>query len=420
MSRHGTPAPGVSTALHRLRPLLTGRWAVLGGFALAALALFVVAPLALSDFRLSLLGKYLCYAMVAVGIGLAWGRGGMLTLGQGVFFGLGAYMMAFHLELDDAGDGKVPDFMALISSDGVPWWWEPFRSGIFTILAILLVPAALAGLLGLATFRRKVRGAYFAILSQALAAAFAILLIGNPKATGGSTGLNNFRGFFGFALNDAANRRMLFFISAGALLVMVAVIRQLMVSRYGELLVACRDAEERVRFLGYDPANVKTVAFMVAAGMASVAGALFVPIVGIVSPNDVGIVPSIGLLIGVAIGGRTTLLGPVLGAIGVAWAGSTLSENFPSAWTYLQGLLFMLVIAFLPDGLASLNGLLRARRRTGEAPEPEPEPDNAELTTASKAAPTTPTVSGSAPSGAEESAGRAADPVSATHSGGTE
>lgn len=336
-------------------------WKVIGGFAAAALVLFVVCPLVLTDFRLSLLGKYLCYAIAAVGIGLAWGRGGMLTLGQGVFFGLGAYMMAFHLKLADAGDGKVPDFMALISSDGVPWWWEPFRSGLFTILAILVIPAFLAGLLGLATFRRKVRGAYFAILSQALAAAFAILLIGNPKQTGGSTGLNNFTGFFGFSLNDPANRQMLFFIASGSLLAMVAVVRQLMVSRYGELLVACRDAEERVRFLGYDPANIKTVAFVVAAAMASVAGALFVPIVGIVSPNDVGIVPSIGLLIGVAIGGRTTLAGPVLGAIGVAWAGSTLSEQFPSAWTYLQGLLFMLVIAFLPGGLASLVGLARAR-----------------------------------------------------------
>jgi urea transport system permease protein len=357
----------------RLRGRFGGRWAVLGGFAVAAVVLFGLAPLLLTDFRLGLLGKYLCYAMVAVGIGLAWGRGGMLTLGQGVFFGLGAYLMAFHLKLDDAGPGGTPDFMQLISSDGVPWWWEPFRSGIVTILAILLVPAALAGLLGLATFRRKVRGAYFAILSQALAAAFAILLIGNPKQTGGSTGLNNYRGFFGFALSDPANRRMLFFICAGALLVMVAVVRQLMVSRYGELLVACRDAEERVRFLGYDPSNIKTAAFVVAAVMASVAGALFVPIVGIISPNDVGIVPSIALLIGVAIGGRTTLLGPVLGAIGVAWAGSTLSESFPSAWTYLQGLLFMLVIAFLPGGLASLGGVLRARRRGRPAEPPAAE-----------------------------------------------
>jgi urea transport system permease protein len=349
---------------------MTRRWAVPAAFAVAALLLFVVAPLVLTPFRLDQLGRYLCFAMVAVGIGLAWGRGGMLTLGQGVFFGMGAYLMAMHLKLADAGPGGTPDFMTLISSDGVPWWWEPFRSEVVTLLAILLLPAALAALLGLATFRRKVRGAYFAILSQALAAAFAILLIGNPTGTGGSTGLSGFRGFFGFALSDPANRLVLFFTAAGVLLLMLALVRQLMVSRYGELLVACRDAEERVRFLGYDPANIKTVAFVVAAFMAGIAGALFVPIVGIVSPNDVGIVPSIGMLIGVAIGGRTTLFGPALGAIAVAWAGSTLSEQFPSGWTYAQGLLFMLVIAFLPGGLASLAW----RRARGAAPAPSRQP----------------------------------------------
>ncbi|USX53900.1 urea ABC transporter permease subunit UrtC [Lentzea sp. HUAS12] len=346
-----------------LKSFLTTRWAVAAGFAVAAVLLLVVAPALLSSFRLGLLGKYLCYAMVAVGIGLAWGRGGMLVLGQGVFFGLGAYIMAMHLKLADAPPSTgVPDFMALISSDGVPVWWEPFRSGVVTLVAIVVVPTAVAVLLGLATFRRRVRGAYFAILSQALAAAFAILLIGNPRSTGGSTGLNNFKGFFGFSLRDPANRMTLYVIAVVALLAMVAVARQLMVSRYGELLVACRDAEERVRFLGYDPAAIKTFAYAAAAAMAGVAGALFVPIVGIVSPNDVGIVPSIGLLIGVAIGGRTTLLGPVLGAIAVAWAETSLSERFPSGWTYAQGLLFMLVVAFLPGGLASLRPIVRGWR----------------------------------------------------------
>ena len=159
------------------------------------------------------------------------------------------------------------------------------------------------------------------------------------------------------------------------LLAMVLVVRQLMVSRYGELLVACRDSEERVRFLGYDPATVKTVAFAVAAMMAGIGGALFVPIVGIISPNDVGIVPSIGLLIGVAIGGRTTLAGPVLGAIAVAWAETTLSEQFPSGWTYAQGLLFMLVVAFLPGGLASLGAVRKLRRKVTAATEdPAPVP----------------------------------------------
>jgi urea transport system permease protein len=346
----------------------SSRARVIVGFAVAAVLLFAVAPATMSTFRLGLLGKFLCLAMVAVGIGLAWGRGGMLTLGQGVFFGLGAYIMAMHLKLADAGPGGVPDFMMLYGSGVVPGWWEPFRSPVVTILAIAIVPAGLAALLGFAVFTRRVRGAYFAILSQALAAAFAILLIGQQATTGGTNGLNGFRSFFGYDLSDPVNKRMLFFIAAGALLVMVAIARQLMVSRFGELLVAVRDQENRVRFLGYDPAKVKVVAFAVAAFMAAVGGALFVPIVGIISPADVGVVPSIGFLIGVAIGGRATLLGPVLGAIAVSWAQTSLSETFPSGWIYAQGALFILVVAFLPGGLAELFTRWR-RSRGGSVPD---------------------------------------------------
>ncbi|MBO9556904.1 urea ABC transporter permease subunit UrtC, partial [Cellulomonas sp.] len=262
------------------------------------------------------------------------------------------------------GPGGVPDFMLLYGDGVVPAWWEPLRDPVVTVLAILLLPAGVATLLGLAVFRRRVRGAYFAILSQALAAAFAILLVGQQKVTGGTNGLNGFRSFFGYDLADPVNKRMLYYVSAGVLLVMVAVVRLLMVSRFGELLVAVRDQENRVRFLGYDPANVKVVAYAVAACFAGVGGALFAPVVGIVSPADVGVIPSIGFLVGVAIGGRATLLGPVLGAIAVSWAQTGLSEQFPSFWTYFQGALFILVVAFLPDGLATLGAL---RRRRGAA-----------------------------------------------------
>lgn len=347
-----------------------GRTRTLAGFALAAVLLFAVAPTVLSDFRLNLLAKFLCFAMVAVGIGLAWGRGGMLTLGQGVFFGLGAYIMAMHLKLADAGPGGVPDFMTLYGTGEVPGWWEPLRSAPVAILAIVLVPCALAAVLGFAVFTRRVRGAYFAILSQALAAAFAILLIGQQQVTGGTNGLNGFRSFFGYDLADPINKRMLFFIAAGVLLLMVALVRQLMVSRFGELLVAVRDQENRVRFLGYDPALIKVVAYVVAAGMAAIGGALFVPIVGIISPADVGVVPSIGFLVGVAIGGRATLLGPVLGAIAVSWAQTSLSESFPSGWIYFQGALFIVVVAFLPGGLASLVGKLKHSPREPGASTP--------------------------------------------------
>lgn len=346
------------------------------GFGFAAILLFAVAPAVLSDFRLNLLAKFLCFAIVAAGIGLAWGRGGMLTLGQGVFFGIGAYIMAMHMQLADAArlGEDVPEFMQISGIRELPGFWQPFSSAPVTIIAILVLPALVAAVLGFGVFKRRVRGAYFAILSQALAAALAILLTGQ-QAIGGFTGLSDFRSFFGFRLSDPANRQMLFFIAAGTLLVVVALIRQLNRSRYGELLVAVRDAEERVRFLGYDPANIKIVAYVVAAFLAGIAGALFTPIVGIISPADIGVIPSIAFLIGVAIGGRTTLLGPILGAIGVAWAQTSLSESFPSGWTYMQGILFIVVVGFIPAGLAGLWPLLRGwwqGRRASTPPPPEP------------------------------------------------
>jgi urea transport system permease protein len=351
----------------KLPGVLKRNYGALFGFVLGALALLVVAPAVLSDFRLSLLGRFVCYGIVAVGIGLAWGRGGMLTLGQGVFFGLGGYVMAMHLKLADAGPSGVPDFMRLYGSGRLPIWWEPFRSPVVTLLGVVLIPSVVAFGLGVAIFRRRVRGAYFAILSQALAAAFTILLIGQQTTTGGTNGLNGFRSFFGFNLFDPVNKRMLFFIAVVTLLVMLVIVWQLYHSRYGELLIAIRDQEERVRFLGYDPANIKVVAYVLAAAMAGIAGALFVPIVGIISPASVGVVPSIAFLIGVAIGGRATLFGPALGAIVVAWAQTALSESFPSFWSYFQGALFVLVIAFLPAGLSSVNLSRRVslRRRDG-------------------------------------------------------
>ncbi|WP_433524507.1 urea ABC transporter permease subunit UrtC [Nocardia pseudovaccinii] len=364
----------------RAHPSMTA-W---GGFVVAAILLFAVAPAVLSDFRLNLLAKFLCFAIVAAGIGLAWGRGGMLTLGQGVFFGIGAYIMAMHLQMADAArlHNDVPEFMEIAGIRELPSFWRPFASAPVALIGILVLPALIAAALGYGVFKRRVKGTYFAILSQALAAALAILLTGQQKI-GGFTGLSDFRAFFGFKLSDPANRQMLFFIAAGTLLLVVAAVRQLMRSRYGELLVAVRDQEERVRFLGYDPANIKIVAYVVAGFFAGIAGALFTPIVGIISPADIGVVPSIAFIIGVAIGGRTTLLGPVLGAIGVAWAQTALSEEFPSSWTYLQGVLFIVVVGFIPAGLAGvwpmLKGVLdnKFRRAAVHAPavvdEPLPE-----------------------------------------------
>ena len=228
-------------------------------------------------FRLGNLGKYCCWAIAAVGIGLAWGRGGMLVMGQGVFFGLGGYAMAMHMKLEAAGPGNVPDFMVLYGDATMPGWWEPFRSGPFTLFAIIALPAVVSFILGYAILKRRVKGAYFAILTQAMAVAFSTLLIATIKQTGGFNGLNTFTTFFGQNLYDPTVKKNLYLIAAGLLIVCLVIVWQLYRSRYGELLVATRDAEERVRFLGYDPANIKLVAFVVAAIMASVGGAMFAP-----------------------------------------------------------------------------------------------------------------------------------------------
>ncbi|MDQ3676505.1 MAG: urea ABC transporter permease subunit UrtC [Actinomycetota bacterium] len=328
-------------------------------FALVAVSLLLVAPAVLSDFRLSLVAKFLCFAIIAIGIGLAWGQGGMLVLGQGLFFGLGGYCMGMYMKLSEAGPGQLPDFMTWSGVEKLPALWEPFRSAWVAIPAAILLPMAIAAILGAAIFRQRVRGAYFAILSQALAAAFVIVLIGNQGLTGGTNGLTNFQSFFGLSLSSPEDKRILYFVVVIALLLVFLATRELVIGRYGRLLIAVRDDEDRVRFLGYDPTRVKLVAYVLAAGMAGLAGALFVPIVGIISPALLGIIPSIEMVIWVALGGRTALAWAAAGAVIVNWAKSAISEQYPAGWLYLQGLLFVVVIAFLPKGIAGAVEKLR-------------------------------------------------------------
>lgn len=365
------------SAVTRLVPAggLKPSW-FLARFALVAVALLLIAPNVLSDFRLSLLAKFLCFAIVALGIGLAWGQGGMLVLGQGLFFGLGGYCMGMYMKLAEAGPGKLPDFMTWSGVEHLPAFWEPFRSAWFAVPAAIILPMAIAAIVGSAIFRQRVRGAYFAILSQALAAAFVIVLIGNQGLTGGTNGLTNFQSFFGLSVTNPQDKKILYFIVAITLLVVFLGTRQLVNGRYGRLLIAVRDTEDRVRFLGYDPTRVKLIAYVLAAGMAGLAGALFVPVVGIISPALLGIVPSIEMVIWVALGGRTVLAWAATGAVIVNWAKSSISEQFPSGWLYLQGLLFVVVIAFLPNGIAGLVQMAKStfRRvmdgRPGMASEP--------------------------------------------------
>jgi urea transport system permease protein len=356
----------VADVRSRLRPN-TGRIAFL---AIAALAVVGATGL-LPDFYLNLLAKYLCFAIVAVGIDLSWGYGGMLTLGQGVFFGLGGYAFGLYLKLQDAGPGKVPDFMSWSGVDNLPAFYQPLSHAWFALPAVIVAPALIAAGLGALIFRQRVRGAYFAILTQALAAAFVIFLIGQQGYTGGTNGLTNFHAVFGFDLGQPEVQRALYVSVVVALGLVFLLARQLVDSRYGRLLIAVRDAEDRVRFLGYNPVHVKTFAFAVSAAMAGLAGALFVPVVGIISPAMLGIVPSFEMLAAVAVGGRGTLVGAMLGALLINYARSTLADIYPGGWTLLQGALFIVVILATPAGLMGLRGpLRRLLRRPRRAPMP--------------------------------------------------
>jgi urea transport system permease protein len=358
--RHGAQGAAGARSTSSLAQRLS-TYGPLIGIAVLAFLLLVWAPNSLSTFRLGNLGRYCALGLASMGIGLAWGRGGMLVLGQGVFFGLGAYAMAMHMKLEVAGPGGVPDFMMLYGDGTMPSWWEPFRSGPFTLFAIVAVPLVVSFLLGYAILKRRVKGSYFAILTQAMAVAFATLLVATIKQTGGFNGLNTFSTFFGHNLYNPEVQTNIYRLAAGLMIVFLVILWQLYRSRYGELLVATRDAEERIRFLGYDPANIKLAAFMMAAVMASIGGAMFVPIVGIVSPSSVDASASILLVAGVALGGRASLFGPALGAIAVGYGRSTLSESFPTQWTYFLGGLFIVVVLILPGGVASLWPMLRSR-----------------------------------------------------------
>jgi urea transport system permease protein len=358
-----------------MREAMMRNWRGHGLFALVSVLLLVVAPLLLPPFRLDELAKYLCFAIAALGIGLAWGQGGMLTLGQGVFFGLGGYAMAMYLKIQDAG-GDLPDFMIWSGVEELPALWEPFRNPVIALAAVIVVPVTVAVVLGTLVFRQRVRGAYFAILTQALAAAFVILLVGQQGLTGGTNGMTNFFEFFGQDAEAESTQRTMYFVTAITLGVLYLGARQLVKSRFGRLLVAVRDGEDRVRFLGYNPAVVKTVTFAISAGMAGLAGALFVPVVGIISPSLLGVVPSLELVVAVAVGGRYALAGAILGAVVMNYAKTGFSEQWPDGWFYLQGALFILVMTLAPKG--AVGGYEQIRdalaRRRGEPGTPAPAP----------------------------------------------
>ncbi len=319
-------------------------------FVIAAVLLFIVAPAMLSDFRLNLLSKFLCYAILAIGIDLMWGYTGMLSLGQGVWFGLGGYAMAMHLKLEASGD-RLPDFMSWSGVKTLPWFWEPFRHAWFALPMALIGPGLLAFLLGYLIFRSRVKGAYFSIVTQALALILSIFFVGQQQFTGGTNGLTNYSKLFGMNLYDRSPQDLLYYTTVLLLLGAMLFATWMTRSPFGRLMVAIRDDEDRVRFSGYNVGFVKAIVFSISAALAGLAGALFVPQVGIISPANMGIVPSIEFVLLVAVGGRATITGAVVGAIVVGWARSTLSENYPDTWLYFYGALFVGAVVLFPSGI---------------------------------------------------------------------
>ncbi len=343
-------------------------------------------PLRISDFTLNLFGKFLAYAILALGIDLLWGYTGVLSLGHGVFFGLGAYAMGMHLMLEIGTQSVyrnvLPDFMVWNRVTELPLFWRPFYSGPFTLLAVVTVPAFVAGVFGYLTFRSRIRGVYFSIITQALALSAWLMFNRNAMNLGGTNGLSGFKTIFGFSLNDAGTQRGLYVATALALCAAYLVCRWITRSPAGKVLVAIRDSETRVLFSGYSPAAFKLFVFVVSAVLAGVAGALYVPQVGIITPAKIGVLPSIEMIIWVAVGGRGTLLGPVVGAFGVNWLQSVLTTNYPDVWLLVLGGMFVGVVLFFPDGVVGAgqrlltrlapSGSPASRRQNGRAPaEPE-------------------------------------------------
>jgi urea transport system permease protein len=333
-----------------------------------AILLFVV-PNFISEFRQNLLAKLLTYAILAIGLDLVWGYGGMLSLGQGVFFGIGGYAMAMHLKLV-ASDGVLPDFMTWSGLHELPWFWKPFESGYLAIVVAVIAPGILAFLLGFMVFRSRVKGVYFSIITQALALVLSTFFVSQQPYTGGTNGLTNYTTLFGKHLIALDTQQLLYTVTVLVLMATYLVAWWITRSRFGRLLIAVRDDEDRVRFSGYNVALIKAVIFGVSGAMAGIAGALFVPQVGIISPANLGIVPSIEMVIWVAVGGRASLSGAVIGALVVGFARSYLSEEFPDIWLYFLGSLFIGTVVLFPTGIVGTvrEGIDWMKARMGSLP----------------------------------------------------
>mgnify|MGYP000986029125 CR=1 FL=1 len=316
-------------------------------------------PLSLPAYLIPLLGKYLCYALLAVALDLCWGYAGILSLGHGAFFALGGYAMGMHLMREIGARGvyanaQVPDFMVFLGWTELPWFWWGFDMFWFAALMALFVPGLLAFVFGWFAFRSRVSGVYLSIITQALTFALMLAFFRNEMGFGGNNGLTDFRDVLGFSLSAPSTRIALLVLTALSLAACLLIARAITLSKAGKVLIAVRDAESRTRFLGYRVEGFSVFVFTVSAMMAGLAGALYVPQVGIINPGEFAPANSIEIVVWVALGGRGTLVGAALGALVVVGLKSWLTANFPDLWLFALGALFILVTLVLPKGLLGL------------------------------------------------------------------
>ena len=329
------------------------RW-LLVIFWVLIIAAIVAAPSVLPVFRLNLLGRFLALAIVALGIDLIWGFTGLLSLGQGIFFALGGYAAAMYLQLNSSEDllNGIPEFFTLYGVDRLPAFWQPFHSPLFTLVAIWLIPGVLAALLGNLVFRNRVKGVYFSILTQAALLVFFNFFNGQQKLINGTNGLKtDVTQLFGQMVGSPEMQRGFFWVTAVMVIVTWLFVRWVVRGRFGDVLIAIRDDEPRLRFAGYNPTLFKTLVFAIAGGLAGIGGALYTVQSGIVSPQFMTVPFSIEMVIWVAVGGRGTLVGAILGAVFINYAKSLVSEAMPQSWLFIQGGLFILVVTALPEGV---------------------------------------------------------------------
>jgi urea transport system permease protein len=322
-------------------------------------------PLHVPDYLIPLLGKFLCYAILALALDMVWGFTGILSLGHGLFFALGGYAMGMYLMRSIKGEGvyrsDLPDFMVFLDWKKLPWYWHGFSNFSFAVAMAMLAPGALALAFGYFAFRSRVRGVYLSIVTQALTYAAMLLFFQNATGFGGNNGLTDFKRILGYSLHDPSTKLSLYTASAIALVLVYLICRYVVKSKLGRVLTAVRDAELKVRFCGYQAAHYKLFVWTLSAMLCGLAGALYVPQVGIINPSEMQPSSSIEMAIWVAVGGRGTLVGPVLGAWLINGTKSWLTTAFPSAWLYVLGALFVVITLFIPDGLVGISAAVRSR-----------------------------------------------------------